>query len=50
MIESHYDRWLEAMTEANKVKNFGAPAQMVIIMGNIARSLAVIADHLDAQQ
>jgi hypothetical protein len=43
---ANLERWNEDMARVNKTTSQGANYQMMLLLGNIAHSLAVIADHL----
>jgi hypothetical protein len=43
---ANLERWNEDMALVNRSSAQGANYQMMLVLGNIAHSLAVIADHL----
>ena len=43
---ANQDAWADVMAQVNQMGPEGAERQQVIVLGSIARSLAVIADHL----
>jgi hypothetical protein len=45
-VGAYRDAWADDMAKVNQMGPEGAERQQVIVLGGIARSLAVIADHL----
>jgi hypothetical protein len=43
---ANLERWNEDMAQVKRSAARGADFQMMLLLGNIAHSLAVIADHL----
>jgi hypothetical protein len=47
---ANLERWNEDMALVNRSSAQGANYQMMLVLGNIAHSLAVIADHLTEER
>jgi hypothetical protein len=45
-VGANQDAWADDMAQVNRMGAEGAERQQVIVLASIARSLAVIADHL----
>ena len=45
-VGANQDAWADVMAQVNRMGAEGAERRQVIVLGSIARSLAVIADHL----